>query len=578
MSWLATLMDALLVDASAINMSLTDISEFWFDWQVRAVFFSAFILWLALGTGLRSPITRCAILIIGSWLLLAFPLLQLWLPRVELPILPFVLSSTASSSYLLMALFFFACVISSLLLIRFAVSFIGLIQLHRSCEPIKSCVDVEQAKLIEGVFDNCLANVYGGESDRTKAGTAIELCFSPLAKTPLTYGVPVSLGVANIGKSHILLPISAAEWSESRLMICLTHELWHIKRRDWVSQQIVCLMQLFLVLNPIARRLQKGVIDGMESCVDKLCVQSGIDSQEYAAALLEQTRETGSTKSLFAPTFFGEHRYGSSSLQQRIGGLTGEPFGWSSMRPSVSCLIAVLLVLSAFAFSMLTPIKWASTSLENAYTPIYVSPSYSALLESERLSKREAAERGLAEVDSWPSLQAPVINRLKEAYVDLSSDYQAEPVFANISSETLGHISSDSHIVVDAMADSLKRIELSRMSIGDIDVPGTPNASYLAVPTYPMREELRNREGWVELAFDLDASGIPIDPRIIDSSGSTRFERVAIQAIQESRYSMQTRSGVSLITEGLTQSYFFQMADPKSQRQPQPSDVEQPPP
>lgn len=62
-------------------------------------------------------------------------------------------------------------------------------------------------------------------------------------------------------------------------------------------------------------------------------------------------------------------------------------------------------------------------------------------------------------------------------------------------------------------------------------------------PFYPGIELRRQRQGWVDLSYVVTTEGTVIDPIVIDSSGSTAFERQAMRAVEKFVYEPATING-----------------------------------
>jgi TonB family protein len=93
----------------------------------------------------------------------------------------------------------------------------------------------------------------------------------------------------------VLLPASAAHWSEARLRIVLGHELAHIRRSDWATQLIAEVVRCCYWFNPLlwiaCRRLR---VESEQAC-DDMVLRAGIDGPVYARHVLELAREHGAS-------------------------------------------------------------------------------------------------------------------------------------------------------------------------------------------------------------------------------------------------------------------------------------------
>lgn len=512
---------------------LADVSGAWFDWQIRALIFSVFVIWAALGTGLRSPVWRCSVLVIGSWMLLLIPLLTLFAPRVPLPILvsdsSFSRSVTGSLLDSLSLPLFFVSIFLSLVCVGKTFRALSLlVRLHRS---------LRAADDIQGIFDDCV--------DQVVPNCMVSCCRSDFAEVPLTYG---------LFTHRIVLPTDSSNWSEQRLRICLMHELWHVQRADWLHQQVATLAHFFNLLNPFVWHIRQQLGKKMECSVDKFCVQSGIDSGEYARALLRQAQAVRSSSSLLSPVYFGAHRYGGSDIQQRIGALVHEPFGWSAVPRARLVPIFASIALFAVLVSVLEPVSTPQVLPSRALW--FFQP---AAVHSEMSTTEELA----ASVENWLSLQAPMmtdraalLGQFVQAHVLPEISVRAYPV------EDIDSVFSAPRFT-EIATEIAREAAFIPMGLSDIEIPVAPLASHLATPDYPRRELERNREGWVELLFDLNAQGEPIAVRVLQSSGSAQFERAAMRALSASQYDLEYRRSraSSLIVQDLTQTYVFELMD-----------------
>jgi len=109
---------------------------------------------------------------------------------------------------------------------------------------------------------------------------------------------PVRVRIVNAGnrptamtwgwrKPIIILPHAATSWSDSKLEAVLLHELAHVKRNDWIAQQLGQLAAAVLWFNPFAWFALKRLKLEAELSADDMVVGVGLKPSEYATHLLE---------------------------------------------------------------------------------------------------------------------------------------------------------------------------------------------------------------------------------------------------------------------------------------------------
>jgi len=501
------------------------VSEIWFDWQIRSLFFLAFILWVALGTGIRSPVLKCSILSIGGWLTLFLPLFHIVIPSFEVPVLLY--GSEKSLSDINLNIFAY-----TLFIVAFLVSVAFLLKLFASLKALIRLNDsLIEANDLHELLESC--------SDKLGL-LPVTSCYRSIhAHAPLTYGVL---------KHRIVLPMDSESWSKEHLQICLMHELWHVKRADWLTQQVVSLMHLFNLLNPFAWFLRSQLAQKMEESVDKLCVHTGINMRDYASVLLQQTRFTKNHIGLLSPTFFGAHRYGESALHRRVGYLVNEPFGWEEIPKGKLIPLGILLIFVAMIFASMVPVGVSSESQPNdrwAYK-----------------SAKTLSQLSITDVSLWRSMQLPAIS---SGNVLSPVEYEMPELPDSGNRLQKNWVFGQDGLKADGLSGSQIDIPMTNQFVAErlsaIRIPRKPDAVYLEKPVFPRREVQRNREGWVELAFDLNERGEPINIIVLESSGAFSFERAAISALSASYYNLENADIDNLITRDLTQVYMFQFAD-----------------
>ena len=84
---------------------------------------------------------------------------------------------------------------------------------------------------------------------------------------------------------------------------------------------------------------------------------------------------------------------------------------------------------------------------------------------------------------------------------------------------------------------------------GEIKVPREYLGSYLPGlnPVYPVESQEAGEQGVVVVSVSVDANGKAVDVRVVKSSGSSRLDRSARQAVQRHRFKPATRDGIPIL-------------------------------
>jgi beta-lactamase regulating signal transducer with metallopeptidase domain len=101
--------------------------------------------------------------------------------------------------------------------------------------------------------------------------------------------VPVTLGLL---KPVILLPVSMiTQLTSAQIEAILVHELAHIRRKDYLLNLLVTVMELLYFFNPFARRLIAQLKKEREHCCDDAVLEFRYDPHAYVTALLSLARQ-----------------------------------------------------------------------------------------------------------------------------------------------------------------------------------------------------------------------------------------------------------------------------------------------
>ncbi|HEY7841704.1 MAG TPA: TonB family protein, partial [Gammaproteobacteria bacterium] len=86
-----------------------------------------------------------------------------------------------------------------------------------------------------------------------------------------------------------------------------------------------------------------------------------------------------------------------------------------------------------------------------------------------------------------------------------------------------------------------------------------PEPLFRRYPEYPERDLRRGTEGWVQVDFVLDDSGMVLNPTVIDSTVSDAMNRSALDAIKDWRYAPRFENGTPVTTTGVQTIIKFQI-------------------
>jgi len=92
-------------------------------------------------------------------------------------------------------------------------------------------------------------------------------------------------------RPHVIVPVAAREWSHDRTHLVFSHELAHIRRRDWAIQLMAELARAMHWFNPLVWIACARLRRESEQACDDLLINGGVDASEYATHLVEVARE-----------------------------------------------------------------------------------------------------------------------------------------------------------------------------------------------------------------------------------------------------------------------------------------------
>ena len=81
------------------------------------------------------------------------------------------------------------------------------------------------------------------------------------------------------------------------------------------------------------------------------------------------------------------------------------------------------------------------------------------------------------------------------------------------------------------------------------------------IPDYPSQASRRNIEGWVNVQFDIDEKGVPINITVIESEPKKTFDKSAMKSVKESRFSpaRNETTGLPVETKNVSMKVNFKL-------------------
>jgi beta-lactamase regulating signal transducer with metallopeptidase domain len=150
--------------------------------------------------------------------------------------------------------------------------------------------------------------------------------------------------VSGLWRPLVVIPQSAAQWSEDRRRVVVLHELAHIKRRDCLTQafaQIVCGAYWF---NPLVWVAARHLRAERERACDDFVLAAGTKGSEYASHLLDIARAMQSARFTLTATSLAMAR--PSQLEGRLMAILDPDARRSSALPTRLAAVALLLLIS----------------------------------------------------------------------------------------------------------------------------------------------------------------------------------------------------------------------------------------
>ena len=249
----------------------------------------------------------------------------------------------------------------------------------------------------------------------------------------------------------ILLPTTAAEWSEERKRAVLLHEFAHIRRHDYLVHLVAELATALYWPNPLVWLAARRCAMERERACDDLALVAGTRSDLYAGHLLEIAR--GAARPVVPQGTIELAR--RSSLRERIASILRK----GTDRRSLSRRALLLTGLFAASISILL----AALEVWGVSQRAALVRARLDALESSQAETRSMAAWSLGELESHDAVLA-LVQRLKDD----------EPPVRLISAWALGEIKDHAAIepLTRSLADPDRFVrEMAVLALGEIENP-----------------------------------------------------------------------------------------------------------
>ncbi|OYW16041.1 MAG: hypothetical protein B7Z54_09855, partial [Sphingobacteriales bacterium 12-47-4] len=178
----------------------------------------------------------------------------------------------------------------------------------------------------------------------------VQVWISSLVKSPVTVGFL---------RPMILIPLAAVNHLDMRQMeSVLLHELAHIRRKDYLFNFLLTIIQSLLYFNPFVRWMIQQIEEDRESSCDQLVIQFGYNAHSYATALLALEKGwPGVEKQALSMAMAATG--GNKGLMKRIEQIVGIPSvkKWWTPGHIAGICSAILLVLFSQVLVLNSPTK-----------------------------------------------------------------------------------------------------------------------------------------------------------------------------------------------------------------------------
>jgi bla regulator protein BlaR1 len=333
----------------------------------------------------------------------------------------------------------------------------------------------------------------------------------------------------------VLLPASlVARLPADQLELVLLHELAHLRRLDPWFNLLQTAIDTVLFYHPAVRWLSRRVREDRELCCDELVLAAGGDRLGYARALLALAEQSVPAAPAAALAATG------GALLERVEHLVEVPPERRAVRPRI---VPVWLLVGALALAL-----WGiAREREASHALASIAPSMLGLwtAPAERIAPAPLRVGDLAPLRVARPAWEPVRAEAEDVGADIETRSPAPPPIAMREDASLfaAATASPAPPAREASPQPEARETTSPARVAEIpdsaeiaDTGTRPVPRRAVMPEYPRAARVEGIEGWVRLAYRIDAAGRVTDVSVLASQPAGVFEAAAQRALQRWRF------------------------------------------
>jgi TonB family protein len=334
--------------------------------------------------------------------------------------------------------------------------------------------------------------------------TVVEMC-RLVGVLPQFYSSSEITGPVAFGfwKARVLVPDRFGEMPPEFQKAISCHELWHVRRSDWLFSLLEELAVAILWFHPATWWLTSRIQLAREQVIDRLVLMTTGERKPYLDALLQMALARGQTELTFAPLFLTKHH-----LTQRVALILSE-VAMSRTRIAIAAAVSfTLLALTGRLATKAFPLESPSTG----------APQVTLLSPNPGANNTHAAPSLAITTDE---LSLKLVNKVSPAYpVEAKKQGVQGEVWLAVNINTKGEVDNiqiqrGHPLLVRAAVDSVRQWKYTPYIKDGVAVPvsSTVYVNFaLSGPTLPGDQPPTIRLGTNALAAKLISRVEPIYP------------------------------------------------------------------